>query len=111
MTRSCRCLIATVCIASACSGLFGCSSSVGTGNKKADEATFKGGPMPPEAMAKMQAAMSHAGSKASEPHGPSGNSAAAGGAPGQSQAQAGQEAAASAAEAARNRAMQNRGGN
>jgi len=107
MTRAGHLLAASGCIVSVLLALPGCSSSVGTGDKKADEVTFKGsGNMPPEAAAKMQAAMAHAGNKASAPHGPAG---AAGGAPGG--AQAGQAGAQNAIDAARNKAMQSQGGN
>jgi hypothetical protein len=52
------------------SALSGCHSDPGTGDKKTDDASFKGGPMPPEARARMEAALENARNKGQEHHDP-----------------------------------------
>jgi hypothetical protein len=105
MARSLRYLAAMGSILIVLPVLSGCTSTPGTGDKAKDMETFKGGPMPPEAAAKMQAAMANAGRSAQQPHGgPSDAGQAQGGSPGQAQAQA-------AMQEARDKAQQSHGPN
>jgi hypothetical protein len=70
MTRSRRWLVAVCIGVVVLPALTGCHSEPGTGDKKTDDASFKGGPMPPEARARMEAALESARNKGQEHHEP-----------------------------------------
>lgn len=71
MTRLSKCAaaIAMLGISISMTALSGCSSAP-QADQKSELASFKGGPMPPEARAKMQAAMDAAKSRSQTNHAP-----------------------------------------